>query len=170
MGLLVRDLLDLARLDEGRPLDAEPLDLADLAADAVADARAVEPARPITLDVEGPVPTVGDEALIRQVLANLLANVRVHTSADAAVTVRARRAPGAAVVEVADRGPGMAPDVAAHAFERFFRADPGRTRPTGGSGLGLSIVASIVTAHHGTAEVVPTPGGGTTVRVSLPAT
>jgi two-component system OmpR family sensor kinase len=115
------------------------------------------------------VPIAGDEALLRQVLANLLANVRVHTPADTAVTVRVRRAPGQAVVEVADRGPGMAPEVAAHAFERFFRADQARTRHTGGSGLGLSIVSSIVTAHHGTAEVDSTPGGGTTVRISLPA-
>jgi two-component system OmpR family sensor kinase len=168
MGQLVGDLLSLARLDQGRELQMTALDLNALAADAVADARAVEPDRSVALVAADPVTVSGDDALIRQVLANLLGNVRVHTPPSAGVEVRVHRAGDVAVVEVADQGPGMAPEVAAHAFERFFRADPARARETGGSGLGLSIVASIVAAHQGHAEIFTAPGAGTTVRVTLP--
>jgi two-component system OmpR family sensor kinase len=122
----------------------------------------------VALVAADPVTVSGDDALIRQVLANLLGNVRVHTPPSAGVEVRVHRAGDVAVVEVADQGPGMAPEVAAHAFERFFRADPARARETGGSGLGLSIVASIVAAHQGHAEILTAPGAGTTVRVTLP--
>ncbi len=170
MGQLVGDLLSLARLDQGRELQMGPLDLAALAADAAADARAVEPQRPITVDADPVGATaIGDDALIRQVLANLLGNVRVHTPPEAPVELRVRGEGATVVVEVADAGPGMAPEVASHAFERFYRADPARARQTGGSGLGLSIVASIVAAHQGTAELFTAPGAGTTVRITLPA-
>jgi two-component system OmpR family sensor kinase len=168
MGQLVADLLDLARMDQGRPLQRAPLDLSTLAADAAADARAVEPARPIELDAPEPVEVLGDEPLLRQIIANLLGNVRVHTPPDAPVAVRVRRAVDRAVLEVADQGPGMAPEVAARAFERFFRADPSRSRQHGGSGLGLAIVASTVAAHGGTVAIDSEPGRGTTVRVELP--
>ncbi|WP_421119235.1 sensor histidine kinase [Aquihabitans daechungensis] len=168
MGQLVGDLLDLARLDQGRPLTLAPADVTALAADAVADAGAVEPDRPISLDAPAPAVVLGDEALLRQILANLVANARVHTDPDTPITVRVRDAGASVVLEVADQGPGMAPDVASHAFERFFRADPARTRHRGGSGLGLSIVAGTVAAHGGTVALETAPGQGTLVRVTLP--
>jgi two-component system OmpR family sensor kinase len=168
MGQLVGDLLDLARLDQGRPLALGPTDLSALAADAIADAGAVEPERPLALDAPASAIVVGDEALLRQILANLVANARVHTDADTPITVRVRDEGPAVVLEVADRGPGMAPEVASHAFERFYRADPARTRHRGGSGLGLSIVAGTVAAHGGTVALETAPGAGTTVRVTLP--
>jgi two-component system OmpR family sensor kinase len=168
MGQLVGDLLDLARLDQGRPLTLGPTDLRDLAADAVADAGAVEPDRPLSLDAPTPAVVIGDEALLRQILANLVANARVHTDPGTPIEVRVRDTGASVVLEVADRGPGMAPDVASHAFERFFRADPARTRHRGGSGLGLSIVAGTVEAHGGTVSLQTAPGQGTTVHVELP--
>jgi two-component system OmpR family sensor kinase len=168
MGQLVSDLLDLARLDQGRPLQRTRVDLAALVADAVADARAVEPDRPIEAEAPAPVVVLGDEAHLRQIIANLLGNVRVHTPPDAAVVVRTRPEGDHAVLEVADQGPGMTPEVADRAFERFFRADPSRSRQHGGSGLGLAIVASTVAAHGGTVGIDSTPGRGTTVRVELP--
>jgi two-component system OmpR family sensor kinase len=174
MSVLVNDLLALARFDQGRPVAREPVDLAGLAADAVADARAVEPSRPIELLLpEPPEPTVvaGDEGQLRQVLANLLGNVRAHTAPDAAVTVAvtADRDAGLIVLEVRDHGAGMDAEAADRAFERFYRADPSRTRGGGGAGLGLAIVAAVVEAHHGTVELTSRPGAGTTVRIALPA-
>ena len=145
-----------------------PVDLSVLAADAVADARAVEPARPIELVAPAPATVVGDEPLLRQIVGNLVANARVHTAADVPIRVLVRDERSAVVLEVADQGPGMEADVAAHAFERFYRADPARTRSQGGSGLGLAIVASTVAAHRGTVALDTAPGRGTTVRVTLP--
>ena len=168
MGQLVADLLDLARLDQGRPLNLGPTDVSALAADAVADASAVEPDRPVSLDAPAPAIVVGDEALLRQILANLVANARVHTDPDTPITVRVRDLGANVLLEVVDQGPGMPPDVAAHAFERFYRADPARTRHRGGSGLGLSIVAGTVAAHGGTVELESSLGHGTLVRVDLP--
>ena len=169
MGVLVEDLLVLARLDQHRPLERADVDLAVLAGDAVHDARAVQPERPVDLDVPGPVHVRGDEARLRQVLANLVANALRHTPPDARVRVRVVRAGGEAVVEVADEGPGMAPEVAERAFERFYRADASRTRASGGSGLGLSIVASLVEAHGGRVELDTASGRGAVFRVVLPA-
>jgi two-component system OmpR family sensor kinase len=168
MGQLVGDLLDLARLDQGRPLNLAPVELVALGADAVADAGAVEPERPIALEAPARVQIIGDEAMVRQILANLVANARVHTDPGTPIVVRIRDAGATAVLEVADQGPGMAPDVASHAFERFYRADPARTRHRGGSGLGLSIVAGVVAAHGGTVGLETAPGHGTLVRVTLP--
>ena len=168
MGQLVGDLLDLARLDQGRPLALGPVDLAHLATDAVADGGAVEPDRPFTLEAPASAVVVGDEAMLRQILANLVANARVHTDAGTPIAVRVRDAGTTVVLEVADQGPGMPPEVASHAFERFYRADPARTRHRGGSGLGLSIVAGIVAAHGGTVGLETAPGHGTLVRVTLP--
>jgi two-component system, OmpR family, sensor kinase len=168
MGVLVDDLLLLARLDQGRPMDDERLDLTALVGDLVADARVVEPERPFTEESSGPVWVRGDDARLRQVVGNLLSNARAHTPADAPVTVRTLSRDGEAVIEVADRGPGLVPEHAARVFERFFRADPSRARASGGSGLGLSIVSSIAEAHGGRAEVESVPGRGATFRVVLP--
>ncbi|HVM09254.1 MAG TPA: HAMP domain-containing sensor histidine kinase [Acidimicrobiales bacterium] len=169
MGALVEDLLLLARLDQHRPLERTVVGLDRLAHDAVRDARAVEPTRPIDIDAE-PVTVDGDEAQLRQVIGNLLANARTHTPPDAAVHVRVFSTDGAAVVEVADEGPGMAPDVAEKVFERFFRADESRARAAGGTGLGLSIVEAVARAHGGRATVRTAPGEGATFVVELPLT
>jgi two-component system OmpR family sensor kinase len=169
MGTLIDDLLLLARLDQGRPLERRPVELATLADDAVRDARAVSPDRPITATTNGPVTVIGDDARLRQVLANLVGNALVHTPAGTPVDVRVSRVGDRAVVEVVDHGPGMPPDVAARAFERFYRADPSRSRHRGGSGLGLAIVQATVGAHGGLVSLDSVPGQGTTVRVDLPA-
>jgi two-component system OmpR family sensor kinase len=170
MGLLVDDLMLLARLDQGRPLRRDVVDLSRLAADAVADARAVEPGRPITGAIDPGVVVPGDEERLRQVVGNLLGNVRVHTAAVAPVEVYLRRDGTAAELRVVDHGPGIDPDHGAQVFDRFYRADPGRSRDRGGSGLGLSIVASIVAAHGGAIHHEPTPGGGATFVLLLPLT
>jgi two-component system OmpR family sensor kinase len=168
MGSLVDDLLLLARLDEGRELERVPVALDVLVEDAVRDARAVDPDRPINASVEGRPTVVGDEGRLRQVLANLLRNALVHTPAGTPIDVRLARDNGNAVVEVHDDGPGMAPEVAWKVFERVYRADPARTRRRGGTGLGLAIVDATVTAHHGRVKLESAPGSGTTVRVELP--
>ena len=170
MGVLVDDLLLLARLDQGRPLERRPVDLTRVAADAVADARAVEPERSITLEAsEGGAVVLGDELRLRQVTANLLANARQHTPPAAAVRVGVRRDNGSVVLEVADDGPGLGPEEAAKVFERFYRADPARNRNQGGTGLGLSIVAAVAEAHGGRARVESTPGHGARFWVELPS-
>jgi two-component system, OmpR family, sensor kinase len=169
MGLLVEDLLLLARLDQQRPLRHTPVDLAVLATDAVHDAHATDPDRPIELRVTGPSIVAGDEPRLRQVLGNLLMNALAHTPPETPVTVRvAPDGDSAVLLEVADRGPGMTPEHAARVFERFYRADPSRARQTGGTGLGLAIVAAIVAAHEGAVEVVTAPGEGAAFRVRLP--
>lgn len=167
MGSLVDDLLHLARLDQGRPMEQHPVDLRALAADAVLDAQAVAPDRTIRLEGDDPVTVLGDEARLRQVVGNLVGNALVHAP-EAPVTVRVDATATAAVLEVEDEGPGMAPDDAAKAFDRFYRADASRHRHRGGSGLGLSIVDGTVRAHGGTAGLTSEPGRGTTVRVELP--
>ncbi|WP_406041280.1 HAMP domain-containing histidine kinase [Micromonospora sp. NBC_00898] len=175
MGLLVEDLLLLARMDRERPITLAPVELPVLASDAVQAARVVAPDRRIELDIEpgaGALVVHGDDARLRQVIGNLMANALTHTPPDASVTLRLRTEPGnLAVVEVADTGPGLTPEQAERVFERFYRADAARTRRAGGAtstGLGLAIVAALVAAHHGTVEVAETPGGGATFRVKLP--
>ncbi len=175
MGLLVEDLLLLARLDRERPLSPAPVELPVLATDAVEAARAVAPDRRIELDIvpgSGPLVVYGDDARLRQVIGNLMTNALTHTPPESSVTLRLRSEPGnLAVVEVADTGPGLSPEQAERVFERFYRADAARTRRAGGNtgtGLGLAIVAALVAAHHGTVEVAETPGGGATFRVRLP--
>jgi two-component system OmpR family sensor kinase len=175
MGLLVEDLLLLARLDQQRPLEQQPVDLLVLTADAVHDARAVQPDRPIELEVTAdtaPV-VVGDEARLRQVIGNLVTNALTHTPRPTPVTVRlattrAVEGPAWALIGVSDEGPGLEPAEAARVFERFYRADKSRTRAQGGSGLGLSIVAALVAAHGGQVDVVTAPGEGATFTVRLP--
>lgn len=168
MGTLVDDLLLLARLDQGRPLERRPVELAALAEDAVRDARAVDPDRPITVSTNGPVTVIGDEARLRQVVANLVGNALVHTPPGTPVDVRVSADTTRAVLEVTDQGPGMSDDVAARAFERFYRADPSRSRHAGGTGLGLAIVQATVAAHAGSVALDTAPGRGTTVHVELP--
>ena len=165
MGVLVDDLLLLARLDQGRPLDRKPVDLAEVAGDAVDAARAVDPDRPLELEAE-PVVVEGDPERLRQVIDNLLANVRSHTPPGTPARVRVGRDNSSALVEVADEGPGLTEEQATHAFERFYRGSPSRSRDGGSSGLGLSIVAAIAQAHGGAVDV--SSGPGATFRVVLP--
>jgi signal transduction histidine kinase len=181
MSMLVAELLELARLDRTSSLDLTETDLAALARDAVADARAVEPDREVTAHLPPSLVVTADEPRIRQVLANLLGNVRAHTPPGTPATVRLYADRGGAVLEVADAGPGMPPEDAARAFDRFHRgtrADAPRAhganghRPDGaeaaGSGLGLSIVEAIAAAHGGYAQLRSAPGAGTTVRLWIP--
>lgn len=169
MGQLVEEMLLLARLDRQRELVRVPVDLLALAADAVHDARALDPARPVSLEAPAQPPVVlGDEPRLRQVLVNLLANALTHTPAGTPVTVRLRPGAGSVTIEVADRGPGLTAEQAARVFERFYRVDAARTRASGGTGLGLSIVAAIAEAHGGRAGVTSIPGEGATFLVELP--
>ncbi len=170
MSLLVDDLLLLARLDQGRPLDHRPVDLCRLAVDAAADFRVRDEDRPIKLELPAdPLVVNGDEGRLRQVLANLLANVHAHTPVGTVVDLRVRGEDGAALVEVHDDGPGVPPIAVDHVFDRFYRADTSRTRASGGTGLGLAIVQAVVDAHHGTVRV-SSRTGDTTFRVRLPVT
>jgi two-component system OmpR family sensor kinase len=173
MGVLVEDLLALARLDEVRDLHREPVDMAALAGDAVDDARAVAPERDIELHTNagnGSVVLDGDPAQLRQVLANLLRNALVHTPAGTPIEVTVSSVADAreARLEVRDHGPGLPAGDPAELFERFWRADPGRGRGRAGAGLGLSIVAAIVSAHGGRAEAADAPDGGARFTVTLP--
>ncbi|GAB1642865.1 sensor histidine kinase [Krasilnikovia sp. MM14-A1259] len=177
MGLLVEDLLLLARLDRERPLTLAPVELPVLAVDAVHAAQATAPERSIELDVRDDADKLvayGDDARLRQVIGNLMTNALTHTPPDAAVTLRVFREDGNRVaVEVSDTGPGLSAEQRDRVFERFYRADQARTRNTDreatGTGLGLAIVAAIVRAHHGSVEVVSEDGKGATFRVTLPA-
>jgi two-component system OmpR family sensor kinase len=174
MAGLVDDLLLLARLDQRRPLEKVPVDLASLAADAAQDARAVDPSRQITCQVPGPCTIIGDEGRLRQLVGNLVANALAYTPPGSPIEITASLgptqdlAPGQAKIAVTDHGPGISADAAAHVFERFWRADPGRVRTQGGAGLGLSIVAAIADAHGGRVGLSETPGGGATFSVELP--
>ena len=189
MGVLVEDLLLLARLDQQRPLQRGPVDLLALAADAAQDARLLAPDRDIQLSVGsvGPFLVLGDEARLRQIIRNLVNNALTHTPDGAPVELRLRTCPAehlvpngsngaagavaadaAVVLEVADSGPGLTPQQTERVFERFYRADAARTRKTGGTGLGLAIVAALAAAHGGTVAVDSRPGDGATFRITLP--
>ncbi|WP_037670647.1 cell wall metabolism sensor histidine kinase WalK [Streptomyces griseus] len=169
MGEMVDDLLLLARLDAGRPLDRSPVDLTRLVLDAVTDARAAGPAHRWTLELpEAPVTVTGDAHRLHQVLANLLANARLHTPAGTQVTISLESTSGAALLKVHDNGPGVPDDIRPRVFERFTRADRRRPEgPGGGAGLGLSIVAAVAEAHGGSVDLESRPGSTTfTVRIS----
>jgi two-component system, OmpR family, sensor kinase len=168
MGVMVEELLVLARLGEGREPERAAVDLARVVGDAVSDARATDVERPIGLEAPEGLEVVGDDHQLRQVVANLLSNALRHTPAGTPVHVRLGARGQEAVLTVADEGPGLAADVAARAFEPFYRADPSRTRETGGAGLGLAIVAAIVHAHGGEVALETAPGAGATFTVRLP--
>jgi signal transduction histidine kinase len=167
MSLLVDDLLLLARLDEGRPLEQEPVDLPEVVGEAVETARMVEPNRRIDLDTE-PAVILGDRDRLRQLVDNLLSNVRAHTPATAPVHVRVSRNGTNAILEVEDSGPGLSEDELEQVFERFHRGDPSRSRTSGGVGLGLAIVSAVAEAHGGDVSADSEPGRGSTFRITLP--
>ena len=178
MGQLVEDLLTLARIDEQRPLEYEPVDLMLLGNDAAMDARASSPGREIrVVGLDGqqprPAPTMGDEARLRQVVANLMTNALRYTPDGSPIEIAVGVAPvihnrSDAVLEVRDHGPGISEEEAERVFERFYRADSSRYRETGGTGLGLAIVAALVAQHDGTVRLSETEGGGATMSIRLP--
>lgn len=177
MGLLVEDLLLLARLDQQRPLERVPVDLVTVATDAVHAARAADPERLIEVGVLGggddPPGVIGDEGRLRQIADNLVGNACTHTppGTPVRVGVGAEVSEGRhwAVLEVADSGPGLSAEESERVFERFYRTDASRARRTGGTGLGLSIVAALVAAHDGDVTVSSSPGEGAVFRVRIPA-
>jgi two-component system OmpR family sensor kinase len=196
MGVLVEDMLLLARLDQQRPLERSTVDMLTLAADAVNDARVIAPGRSINLTVGSGTAllVIGDEVRLRQVIGNLMSNALNHTPegtpiearirlgdldewrvaaaqagrAEIAAAGRSARSAPAVIFEVADRGPGLTPEQASHVFERFYRGDQARTRKAGGTGLGLAIVAALVGAHGGAVWVESPPGGGATFHIAIP--
>ena len=168
MDRLVNDLLTLARFDEGLPIQIVPTELVGLGAEAVHTAAKVGPQWPVEFTASHPVEVRGDPTRLRQVIDNLLANVRAHTPEGTSATVRVDQDGTMAEIVVKDSGPGMPPEEAARVFERFYRVDASRARNHGGSGLGLSIVAAIVAAHGGTVSARSAPGEGMMVTVRLP--
>ncbi len=168
MSEMVDDMLVLARLGQGRPLESKPVDLQVIARDAVADARVVAPQREIILEAPSAVVVSGDNARLRQALGNLVRNAIVHTPADTPIQVGVATENGHARITVADHGRGLNDDQRARIFEPFYRADPSRSRDSGGVGLGLSIVAAVAGAHGGSVRVKDTPGGGATFEIELP--
>lgn len=168
MSTLVDDMLLIARLDQGRPLELRPVDLQAIARDAAADARAVAPQREITLDATRPVVVRGDDTRLRQVVGNLVRNALVHTPSRSPIEIAVTTQNGSAHLQVADHGPGLRPGDRERIFEPFYRADPSRSRDSGGAGLGLSIVQAVVAAHGGHVTVRETSDGGATFDVELP--
>lgn len=168
MGAQVDDLLLLAQLDQGRPLASEPVDVTEVIEDSIADAQAVEPQRPITYTPGIPTRVVvsGDEKRLRQVMANLLSNIRKHTTPTTPVEVSLTRTDTTARIVIDDEGPGIEPQHAERVFDRYYRVNPDDSPH--GTGLGLSIVHDIVTAHNGRVLINSTPGKGTTVTIELP--
>jgi two-component system, OmpR family, sensor kinase len=169
MGVLVEDLLTLARLDEIAEAPHTSVDVGALAGDAVEDARAVAPDRAIALSTGGDALVLGDAHQLRQVLGNLLRNALVHTPAGTPIEVGVESADGSVRVDVRDHGPGLPAGDPAALFERFWRAEGGRERGKAGAGLGLAIVAAIVDAHGGTVSAADAVGGGAVFSVALPA-
>jgi two-component system, OmpR family, sensor kinase len=165
MRCLVEDMLLLARLDEGPSLDRAPVDVGSLVADAVLDASASHPSRPLRLVGDTTAHVIGDEARLRQVVAILVSNALTYTEGE--VTIALEAAADRAVLVVSDQGPGLDPEAVAHVFDRFWRGDTARKRS--GTGLGLPIARGIVEAHGGTITLTSSPSGGTQVRVVLPA-
>ncbi|MHB8612424.1 MAG: sensor histidine kinase [Candidatus Dormibacteraceae bacterium] len=168
MSTLVDDMLLIARLDQGRPLERKPVDLQTIATDAADDARAVAPQRQITLTAPGSVVVQGDDLRLRQVVGNLVRNALVHTPQQTAIEIGVSTQDGTGRMSVVDHGPGLEAKEMERIFEPFYRADPSRSRDSGGAGLGLSIVSAVVGAHGGRVNVRETGGGGVTFEVELP--
>ena len=168
MGVLVDDLLLLARADETRAAASEEVDLAALLRDAAADARAAAPRRPITVEAPASLAVTGDEGRLRQAIANLVGNALVHTPSVAAVDLRLAARGEWAELTVADRGPGLEPGALEHVFERFWRGTAGGEGKPGGAGLGLPIVAAIAQTHGGDVSAANAPGGGAVFTLRLP--
>ena len=168
MGLLIDDLLVLARLGQSQPLRIGPVDVAQIVREAAADHAAIDPQRPVHLELPDVVILEADEERLFQVVTSLLANVRVHTPEGTETTVVVRDGADTVVVEVEDNGPGIPEAALGQVFERFYRADPSRSRKSGGAGLGLSIVHAIVEAHGGTVAATQTDPGGTRITIELP--
>ena len=169
MKRLVDDLLLLARLDLAQTMERGPVEIRSIARDGVADSLAIDPAHPIKIIASDEVWIDGDGEKITQVIANLLANVRSHTHPDTGAEIDVRSENGSAVISVRDRGSGFPPETIGHVFDRFYRADPSRSRKSGGSGLGLAIVDAIARAHGGAVEASNDPEGGARITVRLPA-
>jgi two-component system OmpR family sensor kinase len=168
MTALVDDMLLIARLDQGRPLESQPVDLQAIARDAADDARAVAPQREINLEAPQPIMVTGDDTRLRQVVGNLVRNALVHTPAASPIDIGVTTSNGTARLSVADHGTGLRTEDRQRIFEPFYRADPSRSRDSGGAGLGLSIVNAVVAAHGGRVSVKDTDGGGATFEVELP--
>jgi two-component system, OmpR family, sensor kinase len=168
MGALVEDLLLLANLDQGRPLAQDMFDLRPLLEEMVSDHALLHPEWPISFVAESSGEMCGDELRIRQAVSNLLSNGRAHTPPGTEIVVRLDGTGEERLIEVEDHGPGIPEQHLSQVFERFFRVDPSRARASGGSGLGLSIVAGIAEAHGGRVEALATAGGGLTLRLALP--
>jgi len=168
MGILVEDLLTLARLDEAPELRRGPVDLVALAQDAVNDAHATAPERPITLSAPGAAFVSGDPHQLRQVLANLLRNALVHTPAETSIEVSVEQSDNDVTVSVRDHGPGLPGGSSERLFDRFWRAEGGRERGRAGAGLGLAIAGGVVDAHGGRISARNASGGGAMFVVALP--
>jgi two-component system OmpR family sensor kinase len=168
MGVLVEDMLTLARVDELREPAREPVDLNQVATDAVADARATAPERAIVLSTDGPALVQGDAAQLRQVAANLLSNALVHTPAGTPIEVGVESDDVNVTLTVRDHGPGLPEGDPARLFRRFWRSEGGRTRGKGGAGLGLAIVSELVAAHGGSVDAGNAADGGARFEVRLP--
>jgi two-component system OmpR family sensor kinase len=168
MGVLVEEMLLLSRLDEGRPLERDPVDLAQVAADAVADARITAPDRSITLDAPEPVVVLGDEARLRQLATNLVSNALRHAGSAAHIRVGAHASDDRAVLTVQDDGVGIAEDETKRVFEPFYRLADGEADGADGAGLGLSIVAAVAASHGGHVDLETSPGQGALFTVELP--
>lgn len=168
MGDLVQDLLALARMDDGHPIERRPVELVSVAADAVNAANLIDKTFTVRLTAPNPIDLLADGGRLRQVLDNLLANVRAHTPPGTRTDVTLTHTADCATIVVADNGPGMTEEQASRIFERFYRVDPSRSRRSGGAGLGLSIVEAIVRAHSGRIRVESQPGVGTSFVIELP--
>lgn len=168
MERLVADLLLLARLDRMLAMEPKSVNLSEVVRDAATNSEAIDPGYPITVECEDSIRVMGDEQRLTQVISNLLTNTRVHTPKGTAVTVSLREDSDHVILDVIDDGPGLPDDDSGKLFERFYRIDSSRSRDTGGAGLGLAIVAAIVTAHEGTIEAANEEGHGARVTVTLP--
>jgi two-component system OmpR family sensor kinase len=170
MGTLVEELLTLARLGLNHPLEREPVDLVEVAREAAADHATIDSTRPVELTGADEAVLMGDRERLHQVVASLLSNVRAHTPEGTRTRLEVTAGGEWVELSVIDTGPGIPEGSAEHVFDRFYRADPSRSRHSGGSGLGLAIVHAIVTAHGGTVGASNVAGSGARITVTLPRT